>query len=297
MYMSIVEQLVKNRPTLSPSSLKTYESNLRNMYKKVFGAEAEIDLEKFNETEKFKNMLSDLSPSVRKGKYSALFILTGLEEYQELMMDDIEDYNTKKATREKTETQKENAITYDDILKKMDEMRPLADAWFKSKNLPKLQDYLILCLYGGFYIPPRRSMDYTMFKLRNIDESRDNFLQLYTKDKKLCGRLVFNEFKTKKRGQDTVEICGDLLSILRKWKRTHDNDYLFFNGKNEPINSVVMNQRIEKLFGKKVGVNGFRHAYMTHRYGHLIEDEEKMAEDFNSMGSSVAQKNVYIQKE
>lgn len=296
MYMSIVEQLLKNRPTLSQSSLKTYESNLRNMYKKVFGSE-EIDLEKFNETEKFKTMLSDVEPSKRKGKYSALFILTGLEEYHELMMDDIEDYNAHKATREKTETQKENAITYEDILAKMNEMRPLAPSWFKSKNLPKLQDYLILVLYGGFFIPPRRSMDYTHFKLRNLDESRDNFLQLYTKDKKLCGRLVFNEFKTKKRGQDSVEICGDLLSILRKWKRTHDNDYLFFNGKGEPINSVVMNQRIEKLFGKKVGVNGFRHAYMTHRYGHLIEDEEKMAEDFNSMGSSIAQKNVYIQKE
>lgn len=295
MYMSIVEQLVKNRPTLSQSSLKTYESNLRNMYKKVFG-DTEIDLEKFNDTEKFKTMLSDIEPSKRKGKYSALYILTGLEEYQELMMDDIEDYNAKKATREKTDTQKENAITYEDILEKMDAMRPLASAWFKSKNLPKLQDYLILVLYGGIYISPRRSMDYTMFKLRNIDEQRDNFLQLYTKDKKLCGRLVFNEFKTKKRGQDVVEIPNDLLGILRKWKRTHDNDYLFFNGKGEPINSVVMNQRIEKLFNKKVGVNGFRHAYMTHRYGHLIEDEEKMAEDFKAMGSSVGQKDVYIQK-
>lgn len=297
MYMSIIKQLVENRPTLSQGSLKTYESNLRNMYKKVFGSDTEINLEKFNETEKFKNMLSDVEPSKRKGKYSALFILTGLEEYQELMMDDIEDYNAKKATREKTETQKENALSQQEIQDKMNEMRSLADAWFKSKNLPKLQDYLILVLYGGFFIPPRRSMDFTHFKLRNLDENRDNFLQLYTKDKKLCGRLVFNEYKTKKRGQDVVEIPTELLAILRKWKRTHDNDYLFFNGKNEPINSVVMNQRIEKLFGKKVGVNGFRHAYMTHRYGHLIEDEEKMAEDFKAMGSSVGQKNIYIQKE
>lgn len=295
MYMSIVEQLLKNRPTLSQGSLKTYESNLRNMYKKVFGEDAKIDLEKFNETEKFIELLKDVDPSRRKGKYSALFILTGLEEYSDRMMDDIWDYNMGKSTREKTETQKENALSQQEIQDKMNEMHP--DAWFKSKDLPKLQDYLILCLYGGFFIPPRRSMDYTMFKLRNIDESRDNFLQLYTKDKKLRGRLVFNEFKTKKRGQDVVEIPTELLAILRKWKRTHDNDYLFFNGKGVPINSVVMNQRIEKLFGKKVGVNGFRHAYMTHRYGHLIEDEEKMAEDFNSMGSSVNMKNIYIQKD
>ena len=32
----ITEQLRKNRPNLSEGSLKTYESNLRNMYKKLY---------------------------------------------------------------------------------------------------------------------------------------------------------------------------------------------------------------------------------------------------------------------
>lgn len=292
--MSIQEQLLKNRPTLSAGSVKTYESGLRNMYIKIFGKDELIDLEKFNEVDKFKELLKDVEPKNRKGKYSALFILTGLEEYQELMMDDIDATNNGK-TREMTEKQKENFVSQHEIQEKMAEMRPKAELWFKQKNLPKLQDYLILVLYGGFYIAPRRSLDYTSFKLRNIDESRDNFLQLYTKDKKMHGRLVFNEYKTKKRGQDIVEIPTDMLSILRKWKRTHDYDYLFFNGKGEPINSVVMNQRIEKIFGKKVGINGFRHSYMTDRYGHLIENEKMMEEDFRMMGSSVAQKDTYIQ--
>jgi len=292
--MTIQDQLLKNRPTLSAGSVKTYESNLRNMYIKIFGS-GEIDLEKFNEVDKFKEFLKDVEPKNRKGKYSALFILTGLEEYQELMMDDIDKTNSTK-TREMTDKQKENFVSQHEIQEKMAEMRPKAELWFKQKNLPKLQDYLILVLYGGFYIAPRRSLDYTSFKLRNIDESRDNFLQLYTKDKKMRGRLVFNEYKTKKRGQDVIEIPTDMLAILRKWKRTHDHDYLFFTGKGEPINAVVMNQRIEKIFGKKVGVNGFRHSYMTERYGHIIDDESKMAEDFMNMGSSVGQKEVYIQK-
>lgn len=293
--MTILEELKAQRPNLLASSLKTYESNLRNMYQKVYPKDDEIDLEKFYDTKKFKNILKDLAPTTRKGRYSALYILTGLEEYQDLMMDDIEVYNKEKTTREQTETQKENSITQDDINKKMDEMKPLVNGWFKSKNLPKIQDYLILCLYGGFYIAPRRALDFTMFKLRNIsDES--NYLDTYTKDKKLCGRLVFNEFKTKQRGQDIIDIPTELLSLLRKWKRTHEYDYLFFNAKGEPINSVILNQRIEKLFNKKVGVNGFRHCYMTTRYGHMIEDEKKMAEDFKKMGSSVNVKNVYIQK-
>lgn len=293
--MSIVEKLRENRPNLGASSLKTYESNLRNMYKNIYPEDKEIDLEKFYETEKFNHFLKDLSPSTRKGRYSCLFILTGLEEYQDKMYDDIEEYNNKKSTREQSDTQKENAITQDEINKKIEEMKPLVDGWFKSKNLPKLQDYLILCLYGGNYIAPRRALDFTMFKLRNINDEC-NFLESYTKDKKLCGRMVFNEFKTKQRGQDIIEIPTELLSLLRKWKRTHENDYLFFNGKGEAINSVIMNQRIEKIFGKKVGVNGFRHCYMTTKYGHLIEDEKKMEEDFKNMGSSVNMKNVYIQK-
>lgn len=293
--MTILEQLKQNRPNLSASSLKTYESNLRNMYKKIFPEDKEINLEKFNETEKFNESLKYLSPSVRKGKYSALFILTGLEEYNEKMMDDIEKYNEVKSTREQSDKQKKNSITQDEIDAKLDEMKPLVDGWFKSKNLPKLQDYLILCLYGGKYIPPLRALDYTMFKFRNITDEC-NFLELYTENKKLCGRMVFNEFKTKQRGQNIIEVPADLLSLLRKWKRTHENDYLFFNGKGEAINSVVMNQRIEKIFGKKCGVNGFRHCYMTTKYGHLINDEKNMEEDFKAMGSSVNMKNVYIQK-
>jgi len=293
--MTILEELKAQRPNLSASSLKTYESNLRNMYQKVYPKDETIDLEKFYDTKKFKNLLKDLAPTTRKGRYSSLYILTGLEEYQELMMDDIEVYNKQKTTREQSETQKENSITQDEINAKLEEMKPLVNGWFKSKNLPKLQDYLILCLYGGQYIAPRRAMDFTMFKLRNISDD-SNYIESYTKAKKLFGRMVFNEFKTKQRGQDIIEIPSELFSLLRKWKRTHEYDYLFFNGKGEPINSVIMNQRIEKIFGKKVGVNGFRHAYMTARYGHLIEAEKNMEEDFKKMGSSVNMKNVYIQK-
>ncbi len=212
------------------------------------------------------------------------------------MVDDIETYNKEKSTREPNEKQIENAVTTDEINQKLDEMKPLVDGWFKSKNLPRLQEYLILVLYGGSYIAPRRSLDFIKFKLRNFDENEDNFLQIYTKDKKLCGRLVFNEFKTKQRGQDVIEIPTELLSIIRKWKRTHIYDYLFFNTKGEEINSVIMNQRIEKIFGKKVGVNGFRSAYMTGKYGDMIEKEEEMKEDFKNMGSSINMRDIYIKK-
>jgi integrase len=296
----IKEELLKKRPNLSESSLKTYESYLRNLYRDAFGFgkkdKFDIDLEKFYEPDNFKIVLEKLPASTRKSRYSALYVLTELEEYKEAMLDDIEIHNADKSTREPTEKQKENAVTTEEINAKLEEMLPFVDGWFSSKNLPKLQEYLILVLYGGKYIVPRRAMDYTRFKLRNFDDTTDNFLKLYTKDKKLCGQFVFNEFKTKQRGQDVIEIPTELLSIIRKWKRTHENDYLFFTGKGEEIDSALMNQRIQKIFGKKVGINGFRHAYLGGKYGDMIEKEEEMEKDFEDMGSSVKQRNVYIQK-
>jgi len=296
----IKEELLKKRPNLSQSSLKTYESYLRNLYRDAFGFgkkdKFDMDLEKFYEPDNFKKVLGEMPASTRKGRYSALYVLTELDEYKEAMLDDFTTYNKEKSTREPTEKQRENAVTTEEINAKLDEMKPLVDGWFSSKNLPKLQEYLILVLYGGKYIKPRRSMDYTRFKLRNFDDTSDNFLQLYTKDKKLCGRFVFNEFKTKQRGQDIIEIPAELLSIIRKWKRTHDNDWLFFTGKGEEIDSALMNQRIQKIFGKKVGVNGFRHAYLGGKYADMIDKEEEMEQDFKDMGSSVNMKKVYIQK-
>ena len=29
---------------------------------------------------------------------------------------------------------------------------------------------------SGFYIPPRRNLDYTEFKIKNIDKEQDNFI-------------------------------------------------------------------------------------------------------------------------
>jgi hypothetical protein len=44
-----------------------------------------------------------------------------------------------------------------------------------------------------------------------------------------------------------------------------------------------------------MGVNGFRHTYMSEKYQSSIKDDKDMKEDFKAMGSSIHQKDVYIQ--
>ena len=53
-------------------------------------------------------------------------------------------------------------------------------------DLQTIQQYIILCLLSGIFIAPRRSLDYTEFKISNIDKDTDNYL-----DK---NELVFNKY-------------------------------------------------------------------------------------------------------
>jgi len=65
-----------------------------------------------------------------------------------------------------------------------------------------------------------------------------------------------------------------------------------------PLSSVKLNQRINKLFdGKKVGVNGMRHTYLTDKFGHTIEEGKKIDETMNEMGTSKNMLLTYVKKD
>ena len=132
-----------------------------------------------------------------------------------------------------------------------------------------------MVLYSGLYIPPRRAMDYIDFKIRGaIDRDNDNYL-----DK---SHLVFNKYKTSKvYDTQKVKIPSSLKIILNKWIDRNPTDYLLFDNKKQPLNGTKLNQRINKIFdGKQVGVNGMRKSYLSNKYGHTIELEKTMKEDF-----------------
>jgi hypothetical protein len=286
--------IMTNRPSISQTSLRTYLSTLKGIHKHVFG-DKEIVLEDFHEADKIIDSYQDLEPSKRKSKMNALYILTSLQIYHEHMMDDLDAHKVKVDTREPTEKQKENCITKKDIDDKLFEMEDKINGWFKAKDFAKIQDYLILVLYGGTYIAPRRALDFTEFKTKNANKDTDNFFKLTHTNNKMMMTLYFNNFKTKQRGQDAVQVPSELMNILLRWKRINPTDYLLFDSRRQKLDAVKLNQRIEKIFGRKVGVNGFRHCYMTSKYGHLIEQEKNMEEDFKAMGSSIQMKNVYVQ--
>jgi hypothetical protein len=296
--MSLKDILAERRSSLSKSSITTYNSILTNLYKKIFG-EGEIHLNNFEETDKIIDFLKDISPNKRKTILSALVVLTDNKKYRELMLEDISSYNKDMSHQEKSETQKENWLSEEEINATYDRLKKEADYLYKKPTLTMgdlqiIQDYIILCLLGGKYIPVRRSLDYVnMKKSGQLVKDKDNYIDWKKNE------MIFNIFKTAKYyGKQELTIPSDLKRILNKWaKQSPHTDFLLFDNNSNPLTSVKLNQRFEKIFGKKASVNLLRHSYLTKLYGHHIEESKKMDNTATNMGTSSHMiKDIYIKK-
>jgi integrase len=289
------EYIKHKRSTLSDSSIVTYYSILKNLYKSVFGDE-DIDPKNFDDSTKILAHLKDLPPNRRKTILSALVVVTSDKAYRDVMLNDIKEYNTSTGTQEKTESQKKNWVDDAEIKSTFDTLKKNADLLYKKTTLTQtdfqhIQSYIIMALLGGIFIPPRRSLDYCDFKTKDIDKTKNNYLDKDT--------FVFNTYKTSKTyGEQRVVIPKELKTILTKWIKTNPSDYLLFDTNNNSLNAVKLNQRFNKIFdGKKISINAMRHAYLTGKYASTIEQNEKINDDMTAMGSSIGMLKTYVKKD
>ena len=292
----ILEYIKSKRPNLSKSSLNTYTSILKTLYKNVF-EDTNFDMDKFgkNPDKVIKYLKEMLEPNQRKTALSALVVITDNKDYRDLMLDDIKTYNKEQAKQEKTENQKESWVNQDEVNDLFNAVQTNAKLIYKKKSLSnsdlqEIQLYVIMALLSGVLIPPRRSKDYVDFKIKNVDKSKDNYIEK--------NKLVFNSYKTAKTyGKQEVPIPPALNAILKKWIKINPTEYLLFDSSLNKLSNVKLNQRLNKLFGKKVSINQLRHTYLTDKYGDMIDKEKEIDDTFSKMGSSRGQLNVYVKKE
>ena len=291
--MSLKKELKHARPSLSDSSITTYNSLLCSLYKKVFDDD-DLDVNKFDETKKVLDFMKDLLPNRRKTVLSALVVISNKPEYRKVMLEDVNEYNKEMSTQQKTETQEKAWLSEEDINGTFSKLKDNANTIYKKKtyttrDLQDLQDYIIMCLLSGIFIPPRRSLDYCNFKIKDVNKDTDNYL-----DK---NELAFNSYKTAKYyGLQKLEIPKELKTILAKWIKINPSDYLLFDINNNKLTSVKLNQRLHKIFGKASSVNALRHSYLTSKYGDTIKTNNSLSTDLIDMGSSISQAKVYIKE-
>lgn len=295
---NIQDILLANRPNLSKGTIRTYLSIIRSLYRRLHNDTTDLpsadEIYEFfckNKTKVLEHLKSQAF-SLRKTILAALVCLCGKDagDYRTLMLKDAKAYNDHMKEQKMSQTQKDNWITQDEIktvyrrLEK--EARPLLNSSsLNPYTTRRLMDYIILSFYH--LIPPRRSLDLVKFKVRNINKETDNYL---------AGRkMVFNDYKTKKiYGQQTVDIPTKLKSIIEKWVKLHNNDYLVFNDDGNPMTSAQLTHRLNRIFdGRKVSVNMLRHSYITHTVLPQTPALKKLEETAKDMGHSVETQALY----
>lgn len=295
--MNLKQHIKDKRSTLSDSSVTTYYSVLKSLYKKVFG-DGEIDVKKFEDSSKILNYLKDLEPNKRKTIMSALVVICeDAKPYREQMLTDIKETSIQTAKQEKTTSQEENWISQNALRAKFTELQTDAMHTYKKKNitpqdLQRIQDFIIIALFH--LIPPRRAQDFTEFKIKNIDRQKDNWLDERTDD------FVFTKYKTAKfYGEQRLPIGKDLKKIIKKWISVNPTEYLLFDSNSGKLSTIKLNQRLNRIFGsdKGMSVNALRHSFLSDKYQDSIKMKEEMDKDMKAMGSSLAQATTYINKE
>lgn len=280
-----------NRPNITDSSIRTYVSILSNLYKRVFPNDTEYDVKKFSDAKTFINYLKDTEYNKRKTILASLVVISNSKDYNTLMLEDIEKHKAQELKQEKTQKQKDNWLEFDEIKKVVDREEKNAKLIYsKEKHTPGdlqwIQNYILLCLTTGIYIPPRRSVDWIM-KWKNYDESKDNYVDL----KK--NMFVFQNYKTAKvYHKIEVMIPKKLKNILVKWFSVNPTDFVLFDKYFHTLNASKITERLNNVFGKKLSTSMLRHIFITDKFADV--NLQDIADTATAMGNRPMEVLQYV---
>lgn len=287
------EQIKKNKPKISASSLKTYISLLKSLYRKN-NKDGDINLAWFNNQNDIIESLKDKPASSRKTTYAALIAVADKnDKYKSSLLDDGKTYDKFIKSQTKTEKQAENWKSFEEVKKVYDDMyskvKPLLNAKQLSlSDYKKLQDFIIIALTAGVFISPRRSMDWVDMKIRNVDKEKDNYIEKSS--------FVFNKYKTAKFYEtQRVDIPKPLKTILNKFIKLNPHEYLLTDDKGQKMTNVRLTQKLNRIFDGAISTSMLRHIYLTEQLKDVpaLEKLEKMAAD---MGHSVGEALEYVKR-
>jgi hypothetical protein len=276
--------LKANRPELKASSIKNYVSNLRSLYRNVFGDDR-YTLDKFNDTEPILTFIRQKPLSSQLALLSYLVVLTNNSVYSNEMK------NLKPLRDQQIESRPEvdedHSINDAEIQRIFKKLKKRSDTIYKSGDITKetlleLQNTILVALMGNIYIPPRRSMDYVEMLLHDKRDDK-NYIDGDT--------LVFNVYKTARTyGQQRVKMPAALKKLVDAYKIVSPYEYLFTGLHGKKLHSIT--PRLTEIFNHAVGVNTMRRN-STQQFGDFAEQQPAVKAHMKGMGSSVGVLNHY----
>ena len=303
----MVREIFKaNRPDLSDGSLRTYTSIVNNLAKQM-KLEIKQPSDVIAHSAAIIKHLEAVQPKTRKTRLACLIVFidkdgskskdAAVEAFRKLMNSDADVAKKEVESQELTEKQQKGMMTMDEVMEKYNtlekEVAPLLNkASLTPIQFNHVQIYVLLsCL---LLIPPRRSLDFTEFKIRNVvDESTEN----YMKTEKKVPSFVFNTYKTaKKYGKQVEVIPKKLATIMKKWCKLNTHDYLLMNTKQSgKISPTQLMHLLHAFFEKPLSTSLLRHIYLSDKYKDVPALKD-MKDTAAAMGHSLGQALEYVKK-
>jgi len=311
--------IMKNRPLLASNTLKTYMASIRKIQSIVNVDADTVDALIKNREEIAKQLAEVQTPMVRKSKISVIITILddkhndhseeldeALKFYRKEMTLDAAKVDKRELSQELSDKQKEHLITQEEVMKVYNQLKAEASPLMKKGTLTRkqfetIQNFVLLSMY--VLIPPRRSMDYAVFKIRNFNEasdSEDNYMVNYNKNKrKGLASFVFNTYKNSKRlGRQVInDIPKTLEKIIEMWKTYNKSDYLLINNQGKPVSQSKIASWLNDIFGgRQISTSMLRHIFLTSKYKDV--DLQDLTDTANAMGQTDIRRTLkYVNKD
>jgi hypothetical protein len=200
-------------------------------------------------------------------------------------------------SQKKSEKQEDNWLTFDAVKNIYESLYSENKDLLKTK--PPLQlntqqwnhvlELLIMSLTCGYFIEPRRNLDWCEMKLKNIDKEVDNWIDFDNK------QFHFNRYKTDmKFGEQIIDIPKKLAKILKRFIRlAGDNEYLLTKNNGSKFESPDVTHTLNKIFKKNVSSSMLRHIYKTEKFGDAPKIIEMQKSAYN-MAHSLMEGMKYV---
>lgn len=295
------KEIISNRiqeltPDVKPSTLKTFTTNLNSLFYYSHDKKTNLDLDWFSNHSEVDDSIKHRPKTSQKTLYASLLRILPKDEYYKKKMTELGiEIKNDLSNQEKNVKQEEAWKTTEEIQSIYDDLYNRAKPFLNSKtevsdkDLKNVIDLVMFALTSGLFIAPRRSMDWTEMKIKNVDKEKDNYI-----DK---NDFVFNAYKTSKNGsiQQRVPIPKTLKALLNKAIKVNKYDYLLVSTTGEKLSSIIITQRLNKLFGSKTSTSMLRHIYLSNVYKDVPALKE-MKELADNMGHDVSTALQYVKK-
>ncbi len=285
-------------------TVANYTNITRNIYKQMKGEGEIASTSWFSDVDRLLELLGKFKLKTKRCYLLPLYILAkelGDTELAERLYAIYIDWTdlSKDDSQGKSEEEEKNWITYDEIIKKRNELKKeiYKIIWFPNREqIRKLMQWLLLCFIT--MLPIARNENYSNLRIEQQSKATDpeqNYLVLQANQKKA---LLYNKYKTVKTlGVQTIELPTELVTAINKSLKILPRHYVFARDRENSLSTSDINILLRDLWKpKKVTFTLLRKIVITEFYKDQMGTQERREYDHKCFHSSESTDRYYIRK-